>query len=250
MTEEKLIFDWEDRRTKTSHKLLAILIVMIVFTFFFNAINVRFGFTQPVTKTTASVIHFANDDLGKFWRLRAEEEGPFPGALEHENLEQVADLRWIINQAGGSIWNPDKPTIARFKTTDGLGDPRLALEGEVVFPKQAGEVEKVVEADLAVGERKKIPMLISNDSSWLKWQPEEFPAFDGTIAEDDSSSTWNFLLSLRADGRVGLCFPDQQAPELIETWLKKIRFQKGAGERWLSVRVEFINQVQDGSKSE
>jgi hypothetical protein len=99
------------------------------------------------------------------------------------------------------------------------------------------------------------PLLIPYTKESEQWLPSKFPAFQMETDEKIGSADWRFILSLRKDGSVMECFSlsggDENGLEVMIAWLKSLRFQEAVEqERWMGLRIEFINQRNHGTDPE
>ena len=195
---------------------------------------------------SATVLHFADDDLGRAWSLLAEENGPFPGRLEINGVGGIPDINQTIDSGEGGKWSDYRVALHQFQSVAGSSSGALAQKGVRYFPERV----KIRATDTASTEQHdrftRKAILTPFDRQALGWMPEEVPDFEVSVNGGDLlSASWRFMLRLRPDGSVSDCVSlsgggDVGLKETTE-WLRGLRFKSGAGERWLGLRVEFVN---------
>ncbi len=99
------------------------------------------------------------------------------------------------------------------------------------------------------------PVLIPYSKEALEWLPETLPPFQPPGDDTVLSSSWRFVLNLRADGSVAQCFSlsggDDPALVAMIDWLEGLRFAASGDEsRWMGLRMEFLNERGDGTDTE
>lgn len=247
MIKDDLVFRWEVSENHSGYKIIASLLVVTIFTIIFGIVDVRLDRAYVPNLESATVLQFRSDDIGRVWRQRAEEGGPFPGRLEINGSVGMAGLYEAINSEAVSGWNGYQVPLREFQSNVGLRSGVLSQKGRRYFPERVvmpgGVPAKVPVASKAV----RRPILTPFDSDALDWMPEKLPEFgmevDGGMLV---SASWRFMLRLRPDGTVDHCVSLSGGAEagLMEMagWLRGLRFKPGEGERWLGLRVEFVNQ--------
>lgn len=247
MIKDDLVFNWDKSDRYSGFNVIAFLIVVVLFTVVFGIVDVRFQPLRRANPESAGVLHFTGDGLGQLWRQRAEEGGPFPGRLEIGSTGVLPGLYEAGDSGGLSGWSGYNASLRMFQADVGTASGELSQKGRRYFPERVlmpgGVPGKAPEIAKAV----RRPILTPFDSNALEWMPAELPEFDmkldGGILV---SGAWRFMLSLRPDGSVDHCvsLSGGGEPGLRETtnWLRGIRFESGEGERWLGLRVEFVNQ--------
>lgn len=241
-----LIFDWVRKEKKSDSKITPLLIVTAVFTIFFGLIQVRVQpFEKPILET-AEIMHFSDNDLGRAWRQRAEEDGPFPGRLEIGGTVNGGGDSRLSSLIGFSDLSSYGSVLRKFQTVDGNDAVELAENGRKFLPERISIPEPLPRKSPAQARILRRPILTPFDGEALRWMPDALPEFK-IKAEGGFlvSGSWRFMLSLRLDGSVAHCvsLSGGDEPGLAETadWLRGIRFKSGSGERWLGLRVEFVN---------
>lgn len=247
MIKDDLVFQWQVSESHSGYKIIASLLVVIIFTVIFAVVDVRLDRTRVPNLESATVLHFGNDDIGRVWRQRAEEGGPFPGRLEINGSAGLPGLYQGIDSDGISGWSGYEVPLRGFQTdVESLSEVFLQ-KGQRYFPERVvisvGDLTKLQVAAKAV----RRPILTPFDSDALEWMPEELPEFDMEVeAGMLVSASWRFMLRLRPDGSVDQCVSLSGGADagLLETgdWLRGLHFKPGDGERWLGLRVEFVNQ--------
>lgn len=245
MTRNDLVFNWRTSESQVGSKIVATLIVTIIFAIGFALVDVDLLAPKTGVLESATVLHFADDELGRAWRLKAEENGPFPGRLEIDGAGVIPDIDRLTDYGGVGGWNGYDVALRRFQAAGGEPSVSLARKGMGYLP---GRV-KIFNGDLAgVPDpvRKRKAILTPFDDQALGWMPEEVPDFQIPVAGGDLlSASWRFMLRLRADGSVSDCISlsgggDAGLEETTE-WLRGLRFNPGEDGRWLGLRVEFVN---------
>lgn len=254
MTRGDLIFDWRSKDSHTGRKLAAFAVVALVFGFFLSLFKVRFEAPATVSVKNASVLFFPDEGVGRVWRLKAEEEGPFPGRLEIGG-GNLADLDDIRGWDGGEGWNDHTVEMRPMRSSVGESVDRIASKGTRYFPERESAQEGVGPAPPAVGVGDPFPVLIPYSKEALGWLPETLPPFQRPSGDVELSSSWRFVLNLRANGTVEQCFSlsggDDPALVAMIDWLEGLRFAPSGDEsRWMGLRVEFLNERSDGTDSE
>ncbi len=249
MVKDDLVFNWQRRESHYGHKLTAVVAVSIIFTVLFGIVSVRMKPPGTTVTEAASVLHFGDDGMGRMWRLRAEEEGPFPGRLQ---IQSGGDILDVMNSESLAD-HPDgvgyKAGLKLFQADVSAVSDQLSMRGRRFFPERVGSgvVEKV-EATEAPGNNgiNSLPVLTPYSREAQQWMPESVPLFDLKMEDDLASASWRFVLSLREDGSVEECVAlsggENDGLKGMCGWLGGLKFREGKGERWFGLRVEFINQ--------
>ncbi|QTN30877.1 hypothetical protein HZ994_00560 [Akkermansiaceae bacterium] len=201
--------------------------------------------------SSASVLLFKDDEVGRSWNLQAEEGGPFPGRMELEGFGGRLDGFGVEGSLG---WSDYQSELRSIGDEGGIAPERIAAKGGRVFPSLGGSGDGHDAAPPAVAGMKKVPRLIPYDSASLAWMPDRLPAFVMPEGTEKVSASWRFTVNLRADGSVresiSLGGGDDAGQAAMEDWLLGVRFKEGAGDRWLGLRVEFVNIPGDGTGAE
>ena len=244
MIKDDLIYDWKHAETHLGYRLLAVIVVAGVFVLCGSLIDVKIGENKGGVTQTATVLRFMDDDLGRFWQLKAEEEGPFPGGLQ--SPEPVLDL--VTESVENENWNTYEITPVPFTSKTGVQKLKIASKGTRFFPEHA--VEKKEQIDDQMGpvlreESVKFPVLISTDKEGVDAIPDTLPEFGLlTAGMEVHSASWRFLVSLRADGSVESCISlggeHDEALEAVLGWLRGVKFNEGGEDRWLGIRMKFV----------
>jgi len=252
MVKDDLIFSWPKSESHIGFKVIAFLIVAIVFIGLFGLVDVRLEPPPTPSFESAAVLHFADEDLGRAWTLMAEEAGPFPGRLEIIGSGGMPNRHWVGGSEGLSDWSGYDISLRTFLEKPETTSGALAKKGLRYFPQRVkiGEADaEVEEGDVAQdpprSTRKAI--LTPFDAGALGWMPELVPDFEIPAEGGDlTSASWRFMLRLRPDGSVSDCVSlgglGEAGTYQMRAWLEKLRFKPGEGERWLGLRVELINK--------
>lgn len=248
MIKDDLIFEWSDVPGNQGRRLLALVLVTLFFTFFGIMMNVRFDAPGVSSVRSASVL-FLDGDIGREWRLRAEEEGPFPGRLEIGGESGPLDLRSAMNAEGSEEWNDYTIRMRPMRSDVGESSDRIASKGLRYFPERQPVAREVRTPDSS--ELVRSPVLIPYSTEAQQWLPADLPLFRLQSEEGLVSASWRFILNLRADGTVAQCLSlsggNEASLMAMIKWLEGLRFKEsGAEERWMGLRVEFLNERKDG----
>ena len=244
MTKDGLIFDWSEVENHRGRKLVAFLVVCLLAIALAGLVEIRFFGGKTRSSGSASVMHFADDEIGHHWRMKAEEEGPFPGGMRLTEADDLLDFR------DSSAWNEHVFVMRSLEVDDRLHRLGVLERGTRYFPDLAGNV---IEDPREIGsaEMKPSPVILPYEKEALAWLPEKLPPFQGEAGEYISSNGWRFILQLRSNGSVEHCLPmsgGEAELSAIILWLEGIRFEKSDEEiRWMALRVEFINSSGNGS---
>lgn len=252
MNKDDLIFDWSGTEVHRGWKGAAVLITALGFGFVFSVMNVQFDHRDIASVKSASVLFLPDHEEGRIWRMKAEEEGPFPGRLEISGLYDPLD-ELGAGSLGGDSWNPYAVKMKSLQMDSAVTAHRISTQGQRVFPRNFKSTE-------AVKEQPKVevvlsPNLIPYTKESEKWLPTEFPPFRMEMKEEVASAEWRFLLDLRVDGTVMECLSlsggREEGLAAITAWLKSLRFQKSEeAERWMGLRIEFLNERSHGPDPE
>lgn len=251
MNKNDLIFDWSSVEVHSGWKGVSLLVVVLGFGFLVSLINVEFGHREVGTVKSASVLFLSNHEEGETWSMLAEEEGPFPGRLE------ISGLNDPLSELGdGSLidrsWNPNRVRLKDMEISSAIAAHRISAQGQRYFPRNfrsTGALQVQPKTDVVLK-----PNLIPYTKEAQKWLPAELPLFRMEMEEEIASAEWRFVLNLRADGSVMECLSlsggRDEALTMLTAWLKSIRFQESQEpERWMGLRLEFLNEGSHGSDS-
>lgn len=250
MNKNDLIFDWSHTEVHRGWKGFSVLIAALGFGLVFSVISVQFDHRDIASVKSASVLFLPDHEEGKIWRMKAEEEGPYPGRLEISGLyDPLDDLGASL---GDDSWNPYTVTMKPLEMDSAITAHRISAQGQRVFPRNFKSTEAAKEQPKA--EVMLSPNLIPYTKQSEKWLPTELPVFRVEKMEEVAAEEWRFLLNLRADGTAIECLSlsggDEEALAVITAWLKSLRFQKAPdAERWMGLRIEFLNERTHGSDS-
>lgn len=255
MTKGDLIFKWRNTDFHPARQIIPAIIVAVIFAFFFSILNVRFNTSGNASLKNGSVLFFPDDEIGRAWRLKAEEEGPFPGRLEIGGSTALLDSTVVVGLSGADLWSNYSIKMKPMQPSDGLSVDRIAPKGLRYLPPRKSDTstasnEPVESAGVAM-----MPVLIPYSKVALNWLPETLSPFSAKLEEGTTSASWRFLLNLRANGSVAQCFSlsggrEASLLEMIK-WLESQRFKESEEElRWIGLRVEFLNKKSDESDPE
>ncbi len=246
MIKDELIFKWTNSDSHPGYKILALIVVALLYAFFLGAISVKSGSPRRETRQNASVIHFPSGELGRYWRLKAEEEGPFPGRLMVSGEEKTSNLAGLNESGQKGDWTYYEVKLTPVQMNVGTSSEELSEKGRKYLPDRTPDANQLnPELDEPIISES-IPILIPYDVRSKGWMPESLPEYESKLNENAVPATWRFILSLRPDGSVDQCLSlngeGEPGLDAMLDWLKQVRFQNGAGERWLGLRVEFVNR--------
>jgi len=252
MVKDDLIFSWQKSGVNFGFKVIAFLIVAIVFTGLFGLVDVRLEPPPTPAFESAAVLHFADEDLRRAWTLKAEEAGPFPGRLEISGSSGIPNMQGDGSSTELSVWSTYDISLREFHEGAEAPSGSLAKKGLRYFPQRVRV--NVAEAEIKEGDVAQDPprstrkaILTPFDAGALGWMPELVPDFEIPVEGGDlTSASWRFMLRLRPDGSVSDCVSlgglGEAGTDQMRAWLEKLRFKPGEGERWLGLRVELINK--------
>ena len=249
MTRDELIFNWRKQEASLRYKVISFVIVTIVFTIFLGLFEIGFSVDFGGRGESASVLRFRDDELGRSWMLKAEENGPFPGRLE---LGEYGNQLSLGSMDGLMGWNDYRVQLRPLGDDKGYSQQELAAKGMRVFPSRRDATRRADPPE--VGDMRQTPILFPYDSGALKWMPEKLPAFEMPLNENAVPASWRFTVNLRENGTVresiSLGGGADAGQAAMETWLQGVRFKEGTGDRWLGLRVEIINRKKNGTEPE
>lgn len=253
MNKHDLIFDWSDKEDHRGWKGAAVLIVSLGFGFLLSVLHVGFDFKEVTSVKSASVLYLPDHDEGRIWRIKAEEEGPFPGRLEISGMDDPFERFGSGVPSEDDSWNPYKTSMRPLEMDSVKSMNRISVQGQRYLPKIYKSTDEHKEQQKAEVVLK--PLLIPYTKESEKWLPTEFPPFRMEMKEEMDTTEWRFVLNLSADGKVRECLSLRGGEEIglaeITEWLRGLRFQEVADEeRWMGLRVEILNEINHGSEPE
>lgn len=251
MTKEDLIFDWKKSESRSRDKLLALMIVILLFTLFSGSLDLRLPAFRNTPAQGAGLIRFTDEAMAKSWLLEAEENGPFPGRLELDGGEGAATF---LDGARLDSWTDYRVEMRPFPEMEEVTRAEITPKGKRVFPT-IREASSDPVPDVSVpGEMRRIPILIPYDRAALEWMPGESPDFVLPAGAEVAPDSLRFTLSLREDGSVAEVIPlagvADPAQEAMGRWFRGVRFKEGTGARWFGLRVDFVNRREDVAEPE
>lgn len=246
MIKDDLVFRWQISESHVGFKVIAIVVVVIIFTVGFGTLDVHLRPLASPSLESAMILQFNDDDLGRMLTLIAEEKGPFPGRLEINGAGNLPEMDQGMGFVGVSGWSSYSATLRDFQSTVGDSSDFLVEKGRRYFPQRVKIIDEKLEfgGDAVQSTRK--PIITPFDDEAMSLMPELVPDFEIPVNGGDLlSASWRFMLRLRPDGSVSDCVSlsggDDAGLEETTEWLKGLRFKPGEGERWLGLRVEFLN---------
>ncbi len=253
MNKNDLIFDWSDKEAHRGWKGAAVLIVALGFGFFLSLLHIEFDFREVSSVKSASVLYLPDQGEGQTWRIKAEEEGPFPGRLEISGMDDPFEGFGAGEINEDDSWNPYKTSMRSLEMDSLKSMHRISVQGQRYLPKiykSTGVVKDHQKTEVVLK-----PLLIPYTKESEKWLPTQFPPFLMEMKGNLDSSEWRFVLNLSADGKVKECLSLSGGDEVglaeITEWLRGLRFQEVADEeRWMGLRVEILNEKSHGSDPE
>jgi|AntRauTorckE6833_2_1112554.scaffolds.fasta_scaffold04632_6 hypothetical protein len=252
MNKDELIFDWKNVEAHPLGKLVAVVVIGLVFAMFASLFTIRFGSPEAASPKSASVLFFPDQKTGRIWLMKAEEEGPFPGGLEIAGLRESMDLIGSDTLGGLGAWNEYSISLKQMKFSDNIVADQVSSKGLRFFPQRVRNGEILPEGSAPVSEAVLKPVLIPYTDEAVKWLPDELPVFDMPAEERVASASWRFVLNLRSNGSVAQCLSlsggNEASLKSMIDWLESLRFEKSEQDsRWMGLRVEFLNEADDGT---
>lgn len=247
MAKDNLMFDWSESENHRGRYLVAFFVVCLLAVAIGSVVEIRFSVGKARIASSASVMYFADDEIGNYWRMKAEEDGPFPGGMRISGADDLVDFHDY------SAWNDHEIVMRSLEIGDAAQTLGVVERGTRYFPNRSGAKNEEFPEN-RVDKVQLSPVISPYEKEAMEWLPEKLPAFQGETVGYASSSGWRFILQLRADGSVEHCLPmsgGEAELSAIIMWLEKIRFEKSDEEmRWMAVRVEFLNSSGNDSDSE
>jgi len=251
MTKGELVFDWKKSESLGRDKVASVLIVVTFFTIFFGLVDLRLPPFRSEPVEEAGLIRFADRDMARSWLLEAEEKGPFPGRLEVDDALSLP----AFSGGGLSSWNDYRVRLKPLNKEAELGRLEIASKGTRVFPEIPSVAERLPEdVPQRLTMRRKLT-LTSYDTEALKWMPgAELPEFEVPEGVESVPDSLRFTLSIRQNGTVSELIPlaggADPLQDAVMRWLRSVRFGEGADERWIGLRVDFVNGRENGAEPE
>lgn len=253
MTKRDLIYDWRKSESSFRDKLSALIIVTMLFGVFWGACDIRYSTPRSERSGSASILRFKgkDDGLARFWLLQAEEGGPFPGRLELSGEGGALSVEGID---GTKSWNTYRSQFRPIGEEEGYSREKLASKGVRVFPSRFKTADERAAAPPVAKKVSKEPILIPYSPEALAWMPDDLPQFVLPEGAASAPATWRFAVNLAEDGTVresiSLGGGDDDGQGAMEGWLRGVRFKPAEGDRWLGLRVEFVNRQGNGTEPE
>ncbi len=246
MMKEDLIFDWKKSESLGRDKLLAFVVVALLFAVFAGAFDLRQPALRDSPAPGAGLILFSDEGMARAWLLEAEENGPFPGRLE---VDKEGDMAVFLDGGNLDTLKDYRMTMRNLPEKEPVVRAEITQKGKRVIPAiqetPAGHLPEVS----ATGETRRIPVLIPYDKAAQQWLPEKMPNFEMPAGAEIAPDSLRFAMSLREHGSVAELIPlaggDDPAQKAMESWLRGLRFKEGTGERWFGLRVDFVNRRED-----
>jgi len=252
MNKGNLIFDWKTPDSHPLGKIVAVVVIALVFLVFGSLFTVRFTSPEVSSTQAASVLFFPDQEMGRLWLMKAEEEGPFPGRLEIAGLRESLDLIGSDNLEGLAAWNEYSISLKGMSAPDvGIQDG-VSTKGVRYFPSRKSNVLPPSEKSLEAADIALMPVLIPYSDEAVEWLPDQLPDFQMPLEERVASASWRFVINLRSNGSVAQCLSlsggDEVSLKSTIDWLESLRFEKSEKEsRWMGLRIEFLNKAVDGT---
>jgi len=247
MAAPEWVFCWRRPKESAWQQALATLAVTGVFAFFLTSMHIRVTPPTPWATQKASLIHVADDAVGRALTLRAREGGPFPSRFDPSEWEGTTTLEQAALDA--ARWTPP-PYVPVLRNLPADPTPPLAFaaKGKATLPKLRHESL----AAPAVGKLRLAPVLFPLSGITAAAMPGDLPTFDGAVDAVMTAAPWRFILRLNAAGQVleavSLAGGDESGLASLEAWLRQVSFKPAPGSpaRWLAVGIGFTNQPADG----
>lgn len=255
MNKDELIFDWKTAEAHPLGKLIAVVVIGLVFLLFASLFTVRFSSPEPEPVKFASLLFFPDKDTGRAWLIKAEEEGPFPGRLEIAGLRESMDLIGSDTLEGPGSWNDHSISLERLQPVDEVSANKVSPKGVRFFPIRENKNEALAGSASSGSEVILKPVLIPYSDEAVKWLPDVLPDFQVPVEERLASASWRFVVNLRANGSVAQCLSlsggNETSLRSMIDWLESLRFKTSEEDsRWIGLRVEFLNKTGDGTDPE
>lgn len=235
------VFRWRGLDGTPLRGILAILIVLGLFSLFAATVRIRVSAPQQWVEKKASIIHLTSGGEGEMWALRAKEAGPFPSRLDPAEWESGPGLAGLVDGASRLSSKPYQPTLRELPEEDTSPPVPVAPRGERVFPKAAAK-ERPASPQAAV---KLVPILYPLSGITLKEIPTTLPALEAPVDAAMASASLRFMLRLAPDGSVAACddLSDDRGGKALAGWLRTVKFPPATAARsqWISLAVGFVN---------
>jgi hypothetical protein len=137
MNKNNLIFDWSDVETQRGWMGVSILIAVLGLVFFLSVIHVKFDFKKVASIKSASVFYLPDHEDGRSWLIKANEEGPFPGGMEINGMDDPFEEFGRGSIGKDDSWTPAELPLfhlesqAEIKTTEWRFLLNLSKDGRV-----------------------------------------------------------------------------------------------------------------------
>jgi hypothetical protein len=253
MNKNDLIFDWSGAEAHMGWKCVSALVAALGFGLMFSLFNVRFDHKDIAAVKSASVLYLPDHEEGRIWRMKAEEEGPFPGGLQISGMYDPLEKLGVGLLDDGESWNPYVLTMKPLETESSIAMDRISVQGQRVYPRNFKSSD-TVEVHPKTGSVLS-PVLLPYNKEAEAWLPSEYPPLEVEVKDAMASEERIFVLNLAADGKVKECLSLTGGLEAGSTaltaWLKGLIFRKSEEpERWLGLRIEFSNERNHGTGAE
>lgn len=251
MTKSELVFDWKNSGGLRRDKIASVVIVTFIFTILFGLVDLRLSSFRSESVEEAELTRFTDLDMARSWLLEAEEKGPFPGRLEVDGALSLP----VLASGGLSSWNDYQVRLKPLGEQDVLDREEVVPKGIRVFPEIASETADLAEdIPQRVTMRRKL-ILTTYDAEAMKWMPgAELPEFDVPAGVEAVPDALRFTVSIRGNGTIAELIPlvggADPLQDAVVRWLRGVRFGEGADERWIGLRVDFVNGRKNGAESE
>jgi hypothetical protein len=251
MTKNELVFDWKKSEGLGRDKVASVLIVVVFFTIFFGLVDLRVPPFRSEPVEEAGLIRFTDPDMARSWLLEAEEKGPFPGRLEVDDALSLP----AFSGGGLSSWNDYRVRLKPLGEEEALGRVDIAAKGIRVFPEIPSAAAGIPENVPERGTMRRKLILTTFDADALKWMPgTELPEFEVPAGVEAVPDALRFSVSIRGNGTVAELIPltggADPLQDAVVRWLRSVRFGEGADERWIGLRVDFVNGRENGAEPE
>ncbi len=251
MNKEDLLFDWSETDGQKRRKTLAAILLGMGLLALWGIISVNVPMREAETKRGAAAILLKERSPGTLLRLRAAEEGPFPGRSKGLD-DSFSERSLAISKVGR--WTDYLPELTEIPEVNllygvdveaDLQAPAFAYPIRLQKEQLDTEDSRDISMPLAETQLSKLRLraFSSESEAWLPTEVDQLQ-----LPAKVNVSEWRYLASLDETGKVIELVRLDNGAELgaseFEEWLQRQRFQKRGEaddqERWLGIGVQII----------
>ncbi|WP_411825704.1 hypothetical protein [Luteolibacter sp. AS25] len=252
MIKDDLIFDWDTKDFHRGRKIASLAVALLLFVVCFAALQVTLPVGPERVTKTASMIEIPNNDFGKIWKMRAEEEGPFPGGSDMEDRDIVSEMLESALSDADTGWGSYQLKPRELEDGKEVHRESYARKGTRFFPERIGQGDSSDRGKIKAAQYTKVPVLTPFNVESEGWMPSELPEYNYPVSGTTNFSLWRFMLGVRADGSVEHCIAlggeDQEVVADTVAWFRRVKFAPSEDvERWIGLSLEFENMPKDGN---